>query len=74
MSAMLAKSYCSEVFNKIAGDNIQVHGGIGFTEHPVHLFLKSKVCSSTRCSKIIKFIQKNFKILNIIGILVSEKI
>ncbi len=34
MSAMLAKSYCSEVFNKIAGDNIQVHGGIGFTwEH-----------------------------------------
>ena len=41
MSAMLAKSYCSEVFNKIAGDNIQVHGGIGFTwEHPAHLFFK----------------------------------
>ena len=37
----LAKSYCSEVFNKIAGDNIQVHGGIGFTwEHPAHLFFK----------------------------------
>ena len=41
MSAMLAKSYCSDVFNKIAGDNIQVHGGIGFTwEHPAHLFFK----------------------------------
>ena len=41
MSAMLAKSYCSEVFNKIAGDNIQVHGGIGFTwEHPAHLYFK----------------------------------
>ena len=35
MSSMLAKSYCSEVFNKIAGDNIQVHGGIGFTWEPV---------------------------------------
>ncbi len=41
MGAMLAKSYCSEVFNKIAGDNIQVHGGIGFTwEHPAHLYFK----------------------------------
>ena len=41
MSTMLAKSYCSEVFNKIAGDNIQVHGGIGFTwEHPAHLYFK----------------------------------
>jgi alkylation response protein AidB-like acyl-CoA dehydrogenase len=41
MSSMLAKSYCSEVFNKIAGDNIQVHGGIGFTwEHPAHLYFK----------------------------------
>ena len=41
MSSMLAKSYCSEVFNKIAGDNIQVHGGIGFTwERPAHLYFK----------------------------------
>ena len=41
MSAMLAKSYCSEVLNKLAGDNIQVHGGIGFTwEHPAHLYFK----------------------------------
>ena len=41
MSSLLAKSYCSEVFNKVAGDNIQVHGGIGFTwEHPAHLYFK----------------------------------
>jgi alkylation response protein AidB-like acyl-CoA dehydrogenase len=41
MSALLAKSYCSEVYNKVAGDNIQVHGGIGFTwEHPAHLYFK----------------------------------
>ena len=41
MGALMAKSYCSEVFNKVAGDNIQVHGGIGFTwEHPAHLYFK----------------------------------
>ena len=41
MSSMLTKSYCAEVFNKFAGDNIQVHGGIGFTwEHPAHLYFK----------------------------------
>ncbi len=41
MSALLAKSYCSEVYNKVAGDNIQIHGGIGFTwEHPAHLYFK----------------------------------
>ena len=41
MSSLIAKSYCSEVFNKLAGDNIQVHGGIGFTwEHPAHLYFK----------------------------------
>ena len=38
MSSLIAKSYCSEVFNKLAGDNIQVHGGIGFTwDHPAHI-------------------------------------
>ena len=41
MRSLIAKSYCSEVFNKLAGDNIQVHGGIGFTwEHPAHLYFK----------------------------------
>ncbi len=39
--ASLAKAYCSEVYTKAAADNIQVHGGIGFTwEHPAHLYLK----------------------------------
>ena len=41
MSSSMAKAYCSDVFNKVSGDNIQVHGGIGFTwEHPAHLFFK----------------------------------
>jgi alkylation response protein AidB-like acyl-CoA dehydrogenase len=39
--ASLARAFCSEVFTKAAADNIQVHGGIGFTwEHPAHLYLK----------------------------------
>ncbi|MFE9649238.1 acyl-CoA dehydrogenase family protein [Streptomyces sp. NPDC006365] len=41
VSAALAQAFCSEAFTKVAGDNIQVHGGIGFTwEHPAHLYLK----------------------------------
>ncbi|MGW2287448.1 acyl-CoA dehydrogenase family protein [Streptomyces phaeochromogenes] len=41
ISAALAQAFCSEAFTKVAGDNIQVHGGIGFTwEHPAHLYLK----------------------------------
>jgi len=41
VAAAMAKSYCSEVFYKIAAETIQVHGGIGFTwEHPAHLYLK----------------------------------
>jgi alkylation response protein AidB-like acyl-CoA dehydrogenase len=39
--ASLAKAYCSEAYSHLAGQNIQIHGGIGFTwEHPAHLYLK----------------------------------
>ncbi len=41
VAAPLAKSYCSEAYSHVAGENIQVHGGIGFTwEHDAHLFFK----------------------------------
>ncbi|MFJ1968160.1 acyl-CoA dehydrogenase family protein [Streptomyces sp. NPDC087903] len=41
VAAALAQTFCSEAFTKVAGDNIQVHGGIGFTwEHPAHLYFK----------------------------------
>ncbi|WP_245607461.1 acyl-CoA dehydrogenase family protein [Pseudonocardia spinosispora] len=41
LSAALAGSVCSESYTKVALDNIQNHGGIGFTwEHPAHLYLK----------------------------------
>jgi alkylation response protein AidB-like acyl-CoA dehydrogenase len=39
--ASLAQSVCSEAFSKAASENIQIHGGIGFTwEHPAHLYFK----------------------------------
>jgi alkylation response protein AidB-like acyl-CoA dehydrogenase len=37
----LAKSFCSEAYAMCAGENIQIHGGIGFTwEHDAHLYFK----------------------------------
>lgn len=45
--AGVAKSYCSEAFIEAAADNIQVHGGIGFTwEHPAHLYLRRAMTSN----------------------------
>ena len=39
--ASLAKAYCSEAYSHAAAENIQIHGGIGFTwEHPAHLYFK----------------------------------
>ena len=40
-AASIAKSYCSEAYYHAAADNIQIHGGMGFTwEHPAHLYFK----------------------------------
>jgi alkylation response protein AidB-like acyl-CoA dehydrogenase len=39
--ASLAKAYCSEAYFHVAAENIQVHGGIGFTwEHDAHLYYR----------------------------------
>jgi alkylation response protein AidB-like acyl-CoA dehydrogenase len=41
MAASLAKAYCSEAFFHCAGQNIQIHGGVGFTwEYDPHLYFK----------------------------------
>jgi alkylation response protein AidB-like acyl-CoA dehydrogenase len=41
VAAALAKAYCSEAYTHAAKENIQIHGGIGFTwEHDAHLYLK----------------------------------
>jgi alkylation response protein AidB-like acyl-CoA dehydrogenase len=39
--ASLVKAYASETFFRVAAENIQIHGGIGFTwEHDAHLYFK----------------------------------
>jgi len=39
--ASLAKAYCSEAYFHTTAENIQIHGGIGFTwEHSAHLYFK----------------------------------
>ena len=39
--ASLAKAYASETYFHVAAENIQIHGGIGFTwEHDAHLYFK----------------------------------
>lgn len=40
-AASVAKAYCSEAFTHAAKENIQIHGGIGYTwEHDAHLYLR----------------------------------
>jgi alkylation response protein AidB-like acyl-CoA dehydrogenase len=39
--ASLAKAHCSDAYFHVAAENIQIHGGIGFTwEHSAHLYFK----------------------------------
>ena len=41
VAASMAKSYCSDVFTHAAAENIQIHGGVGFTwDNDGHLFLR----------------------------------
>ncbi|MFT4519760.1 MAG: alkylation response protein AidB-like acyl-CoA dehydrogenase [Halioglobus sp.] len=40
-AASVAKSYCSDAYFSIAGDALQLYGGVGFTwEYDVHLYFK----------------------------------
>ena len=41
LASSMAKAYVSDAYRQVAGDGIQVHGGIGFTwEHDMHLYFK----------------------------------
>jgi len=47
-AASSAKAYCSESAFFCAAENIQIHGGIGFTwEHPAHLYFKRAKAAET---------------------------
>ena len=44
--AAMTKAYASDVFFHVAAENIQIHGGIGFTwEHDAHLYFKRATSS-----------------------------
>lgn len=44
----VARSYVSDAFRSVAGDAIQLHGGIGFTwEHHAHLYFKRARASTS---------------------------
>ncbi len=46
-AAQIARSYCSEAFFRAAAENIQIHGGMGFTwEASAHLYFKRARASS----------------------------
>jgi len=56
ISVPLAKSVCSDAYLKVAGDNIQVHGGIGFTwEHDAHLFFKRAKADSLLLGSVDRY-------------------
>ncbi|OAA18300.1 acyl-CoA dehydrogenase [Frankia sp. EI5c] len=41
LAASLAAAWCATAYTHAAKENIQIHGGIGFTwEHPAHLYLR----------------------------------
>jgi alkylation response protein AidB-like acyl-CoA dehydrogenase len=55
----IAKSYCSEAFFQAAGDNIQIHGGMGFTwEADAHLYFKRAKSSSLLFGDPVKHREK----------------
>ena len=41
LAASMAKSFVSDAYRSVTGDNIQIHGGVGFTwEYDCHLYFK----------------------------------
>jgi alkylation response protein AidB-like acyl-CoA dehydrogenase len=41
LASCMAKAYCSDAYRMVAGEGIQIHGGIGFTwEHDMHIYFK----------------------------------
>ncbi|MCU1665221.1 MAG: acyl-CoA dehydrogenase [Pseudonocardia sp.] len=44
LAVSIAQATCSEAYQRVAADTVQLHGGIGFTwEHSAHLYLKRAV-------------------------------
>jgi alkylation response protein AidB-like acyl-CoA dehydrogenase len=49
-AAALAKVCCSESYLQVSAENIQIHGGMGYTwEHPAHLYFRRAKSSELLC-------------------------
>jgi alkylation response protein AidB-like acyl-CoA dehydrogenase len=49
LAASIAKAYTSDAYSAIAGEGIQIHGGMGFTwEHDAHLYFKRAKADEVR--------------------------
>ncbi|MDG2361070.1 MAG: acyl-CoA dehydrogenase family protein [Hellea sp.] len=65
-AVLIAKANATEAYFKVAGDAIQLHGGIGFTwEYPLHLFFKRARANRT----MFGVLSEDYKLLadNIFG-------
>ncbi len=50
LAAAMAKAWCSDAYRQVAGEGIQIHGGIGFTwEHDMHIYFKRAKSSEVTC-------------------------
>jgi alkylation response protein AidB-like acyl-CoA dehydrogenase len=64
--ASLAKSRCCESYRYVAGEAIQVHGGLGFTwEHPAHLYFRRATTNHVLCGDPTHHRER---MLNLLGI------
>lgn len=60
----VAKAYASHAINRIAGEALQLHGGIGFTwEHDLHLYLRRARVNSLLYGDSIHHREQLFKYL-----------
>ncbi len=66
VAAAMAKSYCSEAYYHAANENIQIHGGMGFTwEHNAHLYYKRAKASEVLFGSPVQHRERLSKALGI---------
>ncbi len=53
IAASVAKSYANDAYFQVAGECIQIHGGVGFTwEHDAHLYFKRARASASQLGDV----------------------
>ncbi len=66
LTAAMAKSYVSEAFRDVSAENIQIHGGVGFTwEYDCHLFFKRAKSDETWLGDSLVHRERVARLLNL---------